>query len=239
MLKVQQMSRYFNSHKLHKGFNNGWTLHTSRFYGDVSISAVRGKDKIQTHVSYIFVFSVFSYIVSSLYYEFLTWLQFSWMNRSGRKISLIWYYMLKYTNLWLFPSFPTAKKTTYKPMTFFPVFGRQKKRHTNLWLFSQFSDCKKKRHSVGIFTPYTCLSEVRSVSWIWPFMIVRCSWIWGSLLNHQFLVTSCRPQLKTLFCYITHIHYMHNVYTYGITQDPWREEHVSALHRTSSLVCRW
>ena len=27
---------------------------------------------------------------------------------------------------------------TYKPMTFFPVFGRQKKRHTNLWLFSQF-----------------------------------------------------------------------------------------------------
>ena len=36
-------------------------------------------------------------------------------------------------------------KTTYKPMTFFPVFGRQKKRHTNLWLFSQFSDGKKNK----------------------------------------------------------------------------------------------
>ena len=66
----------------------------------------------------------------------------------------------KHTNLWLFsqfsdgtkndiqtsdffPSFRTAKKTTYKPMTFFTVFGRHKKRHTNLWLFSQFSDGKK------------------------------------------------------------------------------------------------
>ena len=65
----------------------------------------------------------------------------------------------RHTNLWLFwqfsdgikndiqtydffPSFRTAKKTTYKPMTFFPVFGRQKK-HTNLWLFWQFSDGKK------------------------------------------------------------------------------------------------
>ena len=28
-------------------------------------------------------------------------------------------------------------------MTFFSVFGRQKKRRTNLWLFSQFSDGKK------------------------------------------------------------------------------------------------
>ena len=52
-----------------------------------------------------------------------------------------------------FTSFPTAKKTTYKPMTFFPVFGRQKKRHTNLWLFSQFSDGKKNDIQTYDFFP--------------------------------------------------------------------------------------
>ena len=76
----------------------------------------------------------------------------------------------RHTNLWLFsqfsdgkkndiqtydffPSFPTAKKTTYKPMTFFPVFGRQKKRHTNLWLFSQFSHGKKNDIQTYDFFP--------------------------------------------------------------------------------------
>ena len=42
---------------------------------------------------------------------------------------------------------------TYKPMTFFPVFGWQKKRHTNLWLFSQFSDGKKNDIQTYDFFP--------------------------------------------------------------------------------------
>ena len=38
-------------------------------------------------------------------------------------------------------------------MTFFPVFGRPKKRHTNLWLFSQFSDGKKNDIQTYDFFP--------------------------------------------------------------------------------------
>ena len=68
----------------------------------------------------------------------------------------------RHTNLWLFHQFSngiltydffTSFQTTYKPMTFSPVFGRQKKRHTNLWLFSQFSDGKKNDIQTYDFFP--------------------------------------------------------------------------------------
>ena len=69
----------------------------------------------------------------------------SW--RSRQRVSLvIW-------RSWVQPShghdFFTSFQTTYKPMTFLPVFKRHTnlwlflpvfKRHTNLWLFYQFSD---------------------------------------------------------------------------------------------------
>ena len=80
----------------------------------------------------------------------------------------------RHTNLWLFyqfsddikndiqtydffTSFRTTKKTTYKPMTFFPSFptDTHNKRHTNLWLFYQFSEgIKNDIQTYDFFTSF-------------------------------------------------------------------------------------
>ena len=68
-----------------------------------------------------------------------------------------------YKPMTFLPVFGRQKKTTYKPMTFFPVFGRQKKRHTNLWLFLQFSLAKKTTYKPMTFLPVFNLKVVSSI----------------------------------------------------------------------------